>query len=230
MRVNDSNSSGAGTVLLGIVAVALAGMVGTMGLINQVGEFGPKVGDIVAFEPLDPISSDMRARLPAMLASGRSGVACVLDVRAMHANGGSMVIESREPGTNFSYRVHWAGPRSSNDSTDCGASADLLLNLEDVEVLAMAAGGYGAASGKQGGAVLARGQRRAVTRAAGDGGTLTARGGFCDLASCHTGKSTCWRSRACIRPRSATCSTWPRAMCCSTVRARRSATCCAGRR
>ncbi len=35
---------------------------------------------------------------------------------------------------------------------NCGTSADLLLNVEDVEVLAMAAGGYGAASAKQGGA------------------------------------------------------------------------------
>jgi hypothetical protein len=152
MHINDSNSNGAGTVLLGIVAIALAGMVGTMSLINQVGEFGPKVGDIVAFEPLDPISSDMRARLSAMPVGGRSDAACTLDVRAIHANGGSVVVEAREPGTSFSYRVHWAGPRSSNDGSNCGASADLLLNVEDIETLAMAAGGYGAASAKNGGA------------------------------------------------------------------------------
>ena len=151
MRVNDTNPTGAGTVLLGIVAVALAGMVGTIGLISQVGELGPKVGDIVSFEPLDPISRDMRARLPAMPADGKPNVACVLDVRTMHASGGSVVIESREPGTGFNYRVHWAGPRSSNDGADCGASADLLLNLEDIEVLAMAAGGYGVPAGKQAG-------------------------------------------------------------------------------
>src|SRR3954447_13545897 len=99
MRVNDSNSSGAGTVLLGIVAIALAGMVGTMSLIKQVGEFGPKVGDMVAFEPLNQISSDMRARLSATRVGGPSDVACVLDVRAIHANGGSVIIEAREPGT-----------------------------------------------------------------------------------------------------------------------------------
>ena len=97
MRANDSKSSGAGTVLLGIVAIALAGMVGTIGLIRQVGELGPKVGDIVAFDPLDPMSRDMHASLPAMPADGQPGVACVLDVRAMHASGGSVVIEAREP-------------------------------------------------------------------------------------------------------------------------------------
>jgi hypothetical protein len=152
MRANDSNSSGVGSILLGIAAIALAGMVGTIGLIHQVGELGPKVGDMVSFDPLDPISRDMHARLPAMLADDRPGVACVLDVRAMHANGGSVVIEAREPRTGFSYRVHWAGSHSSNDATDCGSSVDLLVNLEDVEVLAMAAGGYGVPAGKQTGA------------------------------------------------------------------------------
>jgi hypothetical protein len=153
MRVNDSNSSGLGSVLLGIAAIALAGMVGTIGLIHQVGELGPKVGDIVAFDPLDSISRDMHARLPAMSVGDQAGVACVLDVRTMHANGGSVIIEAREPRTSFGYRVHWAGARSSNDGADCGASADLLVNLEDVEVLAMAAGGYGVPASRQIGAV-----------------------------------------------------------------------------
>ena len=98
MRANDSKSSGAGTVLLGIAAIALAGMVGTIGLIHQVGELGPKVGDILSFDPLERISRDMNARVPAMPADDKPGVACALDVRAMHANGGSMIIESREPG------------------------------------------------------------------------------------------------------------------------------------
>ena len=46
MRANDTKSGGASTVLLSIVAVGLAGMVGTIGLIHQVAELGPKVGDI----------------------------------------------------------------------------------------------------------------------------------------------------------------------------------------
>ena len=151
MRANDSNSSGAGSVLLGIAAIALAGMVGTIGLIHQVGELGPKVGDIVAFDPLDPISRDMHARLPAMVAGDKPGVACVLDVRAMHTNGGSVIIEAREPQPSFGYRVHWAGARSSDDGTDCGSSADLFVSLEDVQTLAMAAGGYGVPASKQSG-------------------------------------------------------------------------------
>jgi hypothetical protein len=150
MRANPSRSSGAGTVLLGIVAIALAGMVGTIGLVRQVGELGPKVGDIVSFDPAEAISREIRARVTAMPADG-PGVACVLDVRAMHAAGGSVIIEAREPRTSFGYRVHWSGARSSNDGADCGSSSDLLMNMEDVELLAMAAGGFGVPASKQAG-------------------------------------------------------------------------------
>jgi hypothetical protein len=153
MRANDSKSTGAGSVLLGIAAIALAGMAGTIGLIHEAGEFGPKVGDIVVFDPLDPISRDMHARLPAISADDRPGVACALDVQVMHAGGGSVIVEGREPGTEFGYRVHWAGARSSDDGADCGASAELRVNREDVEVMAMAAGGYGVPASRQTGAL-----------------------------------------------------------------------------
>jgi hypothetical protein len=149
MRANDTKSGGAGTILLGIVAVGLAGMAGTIGLIQQVGELGPKVGDIVAFDPMDRMSRDMRARIAAIPADDRPGVACVLDVRAMHAAGGSVVIEAREPRSTFAYRVHWSGDHSSNDGADCGRSADLMVSLEDIETLAMAAGGYGVPESKR---------------------------------------------------------------------------------
>ena len=72
----------------------------------------------------------------------------MLDVRTMHAGGGSVVMRSREPRAGFGYRVHWAGTHSSNDGADCGASADLLVSREDIELLAMAAGGFGAAPSK----------------------------------------------------------------------------------
>jgi len=91
----------------------------------------------------------MSASLPAMSANGRPGVACVMDVRTIHANGGSVIIEAREPRAAFGYRVHWAGARSSDDGTNCGSTADLFMNLEDIEILAMAAGGYGVLVGKQ---------------------------------------------------------------------------------
>jgi hypothetical protein len=146
MQVSGGNSSGVFTVILGMVVLALAGTVGTIGLLRQVGELGPKVGDIVAFDPLETISRDVQAKIAATRAGDRAGGGCVLDVSAMHAGGGSVVIEARLPQTSSGYRVHWAGAHSSDDAAGCGASADLLLNQEDIEVLALAAGGYGVAS------------------------------------------------------------------------------------
>ena len=143
MRANEGNSPGIGTVLLGLVAIALAGMAGTIGLINQVNELGPTVGDIVAFDPLDQMARDMTMRIDAIRADSRAGATCVLDVRAMHASGGSLIVEAREPGPGFGYRVHWAGARSSDGPQDCGSSAELLVKRMDVESLALAAGGYG---------------------------------------------------------------------------------------
>jgi hypothetical protein len=148
MRVHERKSSGLGSILLGMAALILAGMVGTIGLLQHVGELGPKVGDIVAFEPVASFSRDMKARVEAVSADTRQAAHCVLDVRAMHANGGSLVIEARQPHTQRGFRVHWAGRHSSDDGADCGSSAELLLNQDDLEVLAMAAGGFGVAAAK----------------------------------------------------------------------------------
>src|SRR6185312_10349716 len=99
-------------------------------------------GDIVAFDPLRRVSIDSTAQLVANAAQAPSA-GCVLDVRAMYAGGGSVVVEAKQPGDRPRFRVHWAGQRTS-DSRDCGDSAELLLDQDDIEALAMAAGGFGA--------------------------------------------------------------------------------------
>jgi len=147
-NTHEHKASGVITVLLGVAAIALAGMVGTIGLIRSVGELGPKVGDIVSFDSRDPMSRDMRARVSAIPADNLPGVACVLDVQTMHAGGGSLIVESRLSLNDYGLRVHWAGARSAPDGTGCGSSADLLLNSEDLETLAMAAGGFGTFASK----------------------------------------------------------------------------------
>lgn len=142
VQAKDSNSAGVGSILLSIAAIALAGAVGTVGLLQNVGDLGPKVGDIVTFDPLRRGAVDDKAQINATTAAAPSA-GCVLDVRAMHAGGGSVVVEARQPGERPSFRVHWAGQRTST-SRDCGTSAELLLGPDDIEVLALAAGGYGA--------------------------------------------------------------------------------------
>jgi hypothetical protein len=145
---HEGKASGIITVLLGVAAIALAGMAGTIGLIRSVGELGAKVGDIVSFDSRDPISHDVRARISAIPADNLPGVACVLDVQAMHAGGGSVIVESRQFLNDYGIRVHWAGAQSAPDGASCGTSADLLVNAEDLETLAMAAGGFGTSASK----------------------------------------------------------------------------------
>ena len=148
MRANESKSSGLGSVLLGMAALALAGMVGTIGLLQHVGDLGPKVGDIISFDSQASFPRDMTARIDVTKAGVAHGAGCVLDVTTMHAAGGSLVIEARQPHGQPDYRVHWAGRHSSNDAADCGSSADLLLNQDNIQILALAAGGFGVAATK----------------------------------------------------------------------------------
>lgn len=156
MHVNDGKTTTIQSALLCLAAVALAGTVGMIGLVREVSDMGPKVGDIVSFDPLEQFSRDMKAQIAAMPAVGGPAVACLLDVRAMHAGGGSVVIEARQVATPRAYRVHWAGARTSYDGTDCGVSADLLLDQDDLSILALAAGGYGVNAKKMSGSSLWR--------------------------------------------------------------------------
>jgi hypothetical protein len=142
MRANDSKSAGFGSILLGMTALALACMVGTIGLLHQVAQFGPKVGDIIAFDPLDAMSRDMNAQITATHVD-RPGRTCLLDVRTMHTAGGSLIIEARLPLPQPGFRVHWAGGSSSGGGSNCGHTADLVIDQQDIAILAMAAGGYG---------------------------------------------------------------------------------------
>ena len=150
MRANDGNTGYLSSVILGIVVLGLAGTVGTISLLREVGEIGPKVGDIISFDPLETLSRDMNVTITATRSNAQPGAhaeaTCVLNIGAMHAGGGSAIIEARLPQTSSGYRVHWAGPHGGDSVGDCGASADLLLNQEDIETLAMAAGGYGVSS------------------------------------------------------------------------------------
>ena len=142
MQAKDSNPTGVGSILLCLTAVVLAGAVGTVGLMQNLGDLGPKIGDIVTFDPLRWPPVNDKTQIDA--ASAEAPLAgCVLDVRAIRASGGSVVIEAKQPGDRPRYRVHWAGQRTS-DSRDCGDSAELLLDQDDIEALAMAAGGFGA--------------------------------------------------------------------------------------
>ncbi len=141
MRAHDDKSTGLLPAALLAVVVALVGLAGAVKIARTAVDFGPAVGDIVQFDPQGYLPLDMHTQVAATRADA-SG--CVLDLEAIHRNGGSLVVEQRYRGDGSPrYRVHWAGQRSAEGTADCGREADLMLDDTNLDLLAMAAGGWG---------------------------------------------------------------------------------------
>jgi hypothetical protein len=141
MSANPHAPTGLITTAVLTVTVAMVGLAGAIRLALNAAEIGPQVGDILTFEA----SRKPPRNAPARVAAARDGQAdCVLDTAVLHRLGGSLVVESRSPRPKRLYRLHWAGTRSADGAADCGTAADLLLDTERLEMIAMAAGGFGA--------------------------------------------------------------------------------------
>jgi hypothetical protein len=124
--------AGLGCIIVGLTAVhAIAAMA----------HIRPHIGDIVAFTP----SADQLTEDGTRLIVRRSSqFGCILDLSVMRQSGGSLVVESQITEKAGSFRVHWAGQRTSADTANCGTNADLILDGQELDILAISAGGYGA--------------------------------------------------------------------------------------
>jgi hypothetical protein len=140
---NDGKSCDLYTALLGMVLIGTITSVGIVGLQRLADALAPQVGDIVSFYRTERGGTDTPTRIKALHTGGMRAVGCILDVHVMRASGGSLVIEGLQFTPGRSYRVHWAGARTSDGGTDCGAAADLVLSRVDVVALKSAAGGPG---------------------------------------------------------------------------------------
>jgi hypothetical protein len=125
--------------LLAIVA-SLTGVAGAVKLAQTAVNWGPGVGDMISFDPSAVMSDDLQ---PQTVVARNGERECMLDLDTLHKRGGSLVIETRVPGNPPRYQVHWAGKRSSPGQYDCGTSAELTLDSANLDMLAMAAGGWG---------------------------------------------------------------------------------------
>lgn len=141
MQAHDHKTSGLLPAALLAVVVALVGLAGAVKIARTAVDLGPAVGDIVQFDPQGYLPVDMHTQVTAARADA-SG--CVLDLEAIHRLGGSLIVEQRYPGSEAArYRVHWAGRGSAQGASDCGRDADLILDDTNLDLLAMAAGGWG---------------------------------------------------------------------------------------
>ncbi len=98
-----------------------------------------RTGDIIRLSPTDPPVSDSEARVPAIIIGDGHDRVCMFNLRVMELSGGSIVIEATRFDPVLSYRVHWAGVRTSNDATDCGRAAELRVSADAIAALSMAA-------------------------------------------------------------------------------------------
>ena len=139
MRPNNSNA----TRLVLPAALAAACLLTALTAVNAIAELAratPHVGDIIAFTPSTTVPPVATTRL---MVHRPDKFGCVLDLNVLAHSGGSMVVETQTAGDAISFRVHWAGQRTSTDSGNCGSDTDLIIDHHDLDILALAAGGFG---------------------------------------------------------------------------------------
>jgi hypothetical protein len=140
MTADGRKTSQTSQFVLMVTAGVLAVVSGMAGFARAAAELGPRVGDVIAFDPAHHSSFDSAARLTVRRPSQGS---CVLDLAIIQRSGGSLVLEERGIGPDRLFRAHWAGPRTNEGADNCGTAADLVLAMTDINALAMAAGGFG---------------------------------------------------------------------------------------
>jgi len=115
-----------------LLGVSAAGFVTGAAALSLTVTDPPRIGDIIAFEATPKVTPGSGQRI-VVHRPGAFG--CVLDLATIRQTGGSLVIEAQMAPEGSSYRLHWAGERTTADSGNCGASADLIVGWRDLEVL-----------------------------------------------------------------------------------------------
>jgi len=123
-----------------VAGMGILTAVACFGLLLRLAQITPHVGDIVAFVPSATAPAGENTRL---LVQRQDQFGCVLDMNVLRHSGGSLVIETQLGPEAKSFRVHWAGARTSADAGNCGSDADLIVDALDLNVLSFSAGGYG---------------------------------------------------------------------------------------
>jgi hypothetical protein len=140
---SNDRKSGERYIAIMAVAVVITACILLMAYLAQLASGGaPQTGDIIAFQ-VTRIPSVSTTSFAAKRESAAGRMSCILDVQTMQRSGGSLVVEALQFTPGRIFRVHWAGVRTSGDHDDCGSSADLLLNDNQVAALVFAAGGKG---------------------------------------------------------------------------------------
>lgn len=139
---NDRKYGELHTIFVIMAIVITAGLALTAGLVRLVDTLAPQIGDIIAFQAT-PIPAVNTPSFTARRVIAPDSAPCMLDVETIQKSGGSLMVETSQFQPGRLFQVHWAGTRTSNSDDDCGSSADLLLNPNQIAALVFAAGGKG---------------------------------------------------------------------------------------
>ena len=118
----------------GAVAVIVAGVGG-----NALGSYingAPRIGHIIAFDP-----SSEKVDGPGIAVRRQDGSSCVLDLGVIRRFGGSLIVEADGVEASTAFLVHWSGHMTSNEVTDCGSDAIIMVGRHDLDTLDSFAGG-----------------------------------------------------------------------------------------
>lgn len=128
---------------IALLIVTIGGL--TTWLVLKLDALTPRVGDMIVFLPAAPEAGSWRLRVDEAAVKNRPDRAgpCVFDPNVMSLEGGSLIIEAREPADPPRFHLHWAGRHTAKGGNDCGAAADIVLDRHDLQRLANAAGGFG---------------------------------------------------------------------------------------
>ena len=141
MRTTDRrrNPEQLSTTLVCAVAGALAIILIISVSLRLAAALSPRTGDMITFWPVPGGAVTTEASLHVARADHSPPAFCTLDPGVMRQSGGSVVVEAVASDRTRSYRVHWAGGRTSDSGKDCGEAAELLLAPNELEVLMFAA-------------------------------------------------------------------------------------------
>ena len=139
-------------ILAGVLLPAVGGLASTLlaltaaQAIAKMTDLTTYIGEIVSFIPSTnpPVQDGVR-----LIVHRRDQFGCILDLDVLRRSGGSLIVEGQVSEAVERYEVHWAGERTAADTGNCGKSADLILDGEQLDILATGAGGYGTAGSQR---------------------------------------------------------------------------------
>ncbi|WP_158929113.1 hypothetical protein [Acidisphaera sp. S103] len=139
-RANDDKSNDLHVALAGLGLAGTILMVTIVGALRLAQAMGPRIGDIIAFDPTRTVSSDDQTAIKVTPLLRPARGACILDPHVMAQAGGSFMIEATSAGAGRGYRLRWAGSHTSDGPTDCGSTGVFLLSHTDVVKLKLSSG------------------------------------------------------------------------------------------